>query len=87
MKKYIKITKCFRDQEMERCVFVFYLNEESFFNKDAIEHVDSNIKYSYYNLLKSAEVVLRNDEIVKCRQSISNEDIFDKLMGLTSKYF
>lgn len=74
---YIKIKKRFYDPKISLWnSYVFYISDE------VVDRYSSrNIFFSYMNLLAMAEIVIKNDQIIKNRR-LDLEEIFDNVMGL-----
>jgi hypothetical protein len=75
--KYIKISKKFyKPSEQLWNRITFYIDEEIWLNHKRSDVVSST---SYYRLLSLADVVIKNDQIIKYRFA-DLEDIFDNIL-------
>jgi len=74
---YTKVVKFFYDSERQKqCRFVFYIRDEV-----STSPYVRGFSFSYFKLLSFADIVIKDNEIVKNR-SMSMEETFDSLLGI-----
>ena len=74
---YTKIKKRFYDPEISLWnSYVFYISDE------VVDRYSSRFRFfSYMNLLAMAEIVIKNDQIIKNRR-LDLEETLDSLLGI-----